>query len=268
MPAGPSNAAAPEDDPTRGDPGSRRAALEALARDARGCRRCPQLAAARTTVVFGRGDPDADLLLVGTAPGRAEDRQGLPLVGEPARLLDELLRGAGLDPDRTYRTTVLRCRLPDNRDPLPEEVAHCAGYLARTVELVRPRVVVALGAFATKLLRGDPAPIRRVHGRDELRTIGRRAVRLLPLYDPAAALYAEDAVAALRDDVARLPALLTLPVPPDPVPAATATAAAGSTPSGDAPLAPAAPEADDGSRSAAPASPVPAADQLPLFGGS
>ncbi len=268
MSAGPSNAAAPEEDPAGGDAAPRRAALEALARDARGCRRCPQLAAARTTVVFGRGDPDAELLLVGAAPGRAEDRQGLPLVGEPARLLDELLRDAGIDPERTYRTTVLRCRLPDNRDPLPEEVAHCAGYLARTVELVRPRVVVALGAFATKLLRGDPAPIRRVHGRDEIRTIGRRAVRLLPLYDPAAALYAEDAVAALRADVARLPALLALPAPPDPVPAVTAAVASGSSPSGDALHSAAVPEADGAPPSAAAASPVPASDQLPLFGGS
>ncbi|MGX6449724.1 uracil-DNA glycosylase, partial [Patulibacter sp. S7RM1-6] len=194
----------------------RRARLAEEQERARGCPRCPQLVAHRTTVVFGAGDPDADLLLVAESPGPGEDRQGLPLVGAAGRLLTELLEGIGLRREDVYVTTALKCRPPDNRDPLPEELAHCRPYLHAQLELVRPRVVATLGNFATKLLRDDPAGVKEIHGRAEVRTVGGRAFRLLPLHHPSAALYQRANLELLRADVARIPALLALPAPEPP----------------------------------------------------
>jgi uracil-DNA glycosylase family 4 len=112
---------------------------------------------------------------------------------------------------------VHNCRPPGNRDPLPQEIDACQDYLYRQLELIEPRVVCTLGNFATKLLRGDPAGITRLHGREEVRRIGPRNVRLYPIYHPAAALYTPKMLEILRDDFQRLPALLALEPPPQPV---------------------------------------------------
>lgn len=194
----------------------RRARLGALRDDARACARCPQLAAARTTVVFGSGDPDADVLFVGEAPGWNEDQQGLPLVGAAGRLLTELLAEAGLRRDEVYVTTALKCRPPSNRDALAEELAHCRDWLHEQLALVRPKVVCTLGTVPTKLLRADPAGIKAVRGRVEVVTLGDRAVRLLPLVHPVAALYQQRLTEQLRADLALLPGLIALPAPPQP----------------------------------------------------
>jgi uracil-DNA glycosylase family 4 len=194
----------------------RREALKAVLHEARTCTRCPQLAATRTTVVFGSGHADADLMFVGEAPGRHEDERGVPFVGQAGQLLDRLLGEIGLSRAAVFVTNVLQCRPPGNRDPHPQEIENCQDYLRRKVELVQPRVVCSLGNFATKLLRADPAGITRVHGRVEERIIGERAVRLLPLFHPAAALYTPANVEALRADFARIPELLALEPPPQP----------------------------------------------------
>jgi DNA polymerase len=110
----------------------------------------------------------------------------------------------------------LKCRPPDNRDPTPGEIEACEDYLRRQIDLIEPRVICTLGNFATKLLRGDPAGITRVHGQPEVRVIGTRAVRLYPLYHPAAALYTPATLETLRADFARIPDLLDLPVPEAP----------------------------------------------------
>lgn len=196
----------------------RRTRLGLLRDDARACTRCPQLAAARTTVVFGAGDPDADVLFVGESPGRGEDQQGLPLVGAAGRLLTELLGELGMRREDVYVTTALKCRPPSNRDPLAEELANCRAYLHGQVELVRPKVVCTLGNFATKLLREDPAGIKAVRGRVEVRTLGSRAVHLLPVHHPDAALYQPSLVELLRRDLALLPELVARPAPPQPEP--------------------------------------------------
>src|SRR5436309_11593597 len=169
--------------------GERREQLKAVWREASACTRCPQLASTRQTVVFGSGDADSDLMFVGEAPGANEDRLGLPFVGQAGRLLDQLLGEIGLSRPEVFVVNVLKCRPPGNRDPLPQEIDNCQGYLFRQLELIEPRVVCTLGNFATKLLRGDPTGITRLHGRAEERVIGPRAVRLYPLYHPAAALY-------------------------------------------------------------------------------
>ncbi len=189
----------------------RREELKAVWQQASGCTLCPQLAAARTTVVFGSGHADADLMFVGEAPGANEDQQGVPFVGQAGRLLDTLLGEIGLTRGDVFVANVLKCRPPGNRDPLPQEIDACQDYLFRQIELIEPRVVCTLGNFATKLLRGDPTGITRLHGREELRLIGPRNVRLYPIYHPAAALYTPAMLATLRADFARLPELLALP---------------------------------------------------------
>lgn len=196
----------------------RREELKAVWRQASACTKCPQLAAARNTVVFGAGNADADLMFVGEAPGRNEDEQGVPFVGQAGRLLERLLEEIGLQRTDVFICNVLKCRPPGNRDPLPQEIDACQDYLFRQLELIRPRVVCTLGNFATKLLRADPTGITRLHGREEVRRIGPRSVRLYPIYHPAAALYTPKMLEVLREDFARLPALLALDPPPQPEP--------------------------------------------------
>src|SRR3954466_4405653 len=198
----------------------RREALKAVWQEATGCTRCPQLASTRTTVVFGSGHADAELMFVGEAPGANEDKQGLPFVGQAGRLLDTLLEEIGLTRGEVFICNTLKCRPPGNRDPLPQEIDNCQGYLFRQLELIEPRVVCTLGNFATKLLRGDPTGITRLHGREEVRRVGPRTVRLFPIFHPAAALYTPAMLATLRQDFARLPELLALPAPEQPEPEA------------------------------------------------
>src|SRR3954467_2255212 len=194
----------------------RREELKAVWEQARTCRRCPQLASTRHTVVFGSGNADADLMFVGEAPGANEDQQGLPFVGQAGRLLDTLLSEIGLTRADVFVVNVLKCRPPGNRDPLPQEIENCQEYLFRQLELIEPKVVCTLGNFATKLLRDDPTGITRLHGRDELRRIGPRTVRLYPLSPPAAALYTPSMLDILRTDFLRIPELLALDAPEQP----------------------------------------------------
>ena len=194
----------------------RREALKDLYHQARECTRCPQLASTRTTVVFGSGNANADLMFCGEAPGKNEDEQGLPFVGQAGKLLDKLLAEIGLQRTDVFICNVLKCRPPGNRDPAPVEIENCQDYLMRQIELIEPTVICTLGNFATKLLRADPTGITRLHGREEERVIGTRAVRLYPIFHPAAALYTPANVEVLRRDFARLPELLALGPPRQP----------------------------------------------------
>jgi DNA polymerase len=194
----------------------RREALKAAYHEARACVRCPQLAQTRTQVVFGAGNADADLMFVGEAPGRHEDEQGKPFVGQAGKLLDRLLGEIGLARDDVFVTNVLRCRPPGNRDPHPVEIERCQDWLFRTIELVEPAMICTLGNFATKLLRGEPTGIMRLHGRPEERRVGPRVVRLYPLFHPAAALYTPANVDLLREDFSHIPDLLALGAPAQP----------------------------------------------------
>jgi uracil-DNA glycosylase len=186
---------------------SRRTALAAYAEETAACSRC-RLAQGRTQVVFGVGDPDADLMFVGEAPGFHEDQQGHPFVGQAGKLLDKLLAGIGLSRELVYIANVIKCRPPGNRDPQPDEIEACEGHLFRQLELIEPKLVATLGNFATKLLSGKPHGITRVHGRPQETIVGGRPITLYPLYHPAAALYTPAMLRTLEDDFRRIPQLL------------------------------------------------------------
>jgi uracil-DNA glycosylase len=181
--------------------------LEQYAAQTAGCTRC-RLAETRTQVVFGVGNPEADLMFVGEAPGFHEDKQGFPFVGQAGKLLDRLLGGIGLTRADCYVANVLKCRPPGNRDPVPDEIESCEPHLFRQIELIQPLVIATLGNFATKLLSGKQTGITRVHGQEQRTTLGGRDVLLYPLYHPAAALYTPAMLTVLEQDFARLPELL------------------------------------------------------------
>jgi uracil-DNA glycosylase len=174
--------------------------LAELERDVGGCTRCP-LATGRTNVVFGVGDPSADLMFVGEAPGGQEDLQGEPFVGRSGRFLDRLVaEEMGLSRDSFYIANVVKCRPPGNRDPRPEEIASCRPYLEAQVDIIDPAVVVTLGNFATKLLLGTTEGITRLRGR----SYPYRKGVLIPTFHPAAVLRgAGDAQAQMRADLVR-----------------------------------------------------------------
>jgi len=205
-------------EPSEQSPSERREALKQVLVRARACVRCPELAATRKTVVFGAGNADAELMFVGEAPGASEDEQGVPFVGRAGKLLEKLLEEIGQQRTDVFIANVLKCRPPGNRDPLPIEIENCQEYLLRQVELIQPTVICTLGNFSTKLLRGDPTGITRLHGQPEVLVLGARAVRLYPIFHPAAALYTPRMLETLRADFARLPELLALGAPEQPPP--------------------------------------------------
>ena len=155
-----------------------------LEREALACTKCP-LAASRTQVVFGVGDPDADLLFVGEGPGEQEDLTGEPFVGRAGRLLTTLIEDIGLTREQVYIANVVKCRPPGNRDPQPLEIESCRPYLEAQVEFIDPRVVVTLGNFATKLLLSTKDGITKLRGRE---FPFRSGAVLVPALHPSAVL--------------------------------------------------------------------------------
>ena len=201
----------------------RREELVKLFHQLKDCRECP-LADSRTNVVFGMGNPDADLMFVGEAPGFHEDQQGLPFVGRAGQLLDRLLGDIGMERRRdVFIANILKSRPPGNRDPRPEEIEACTPYLMRQIELIEPRIICTLGNFATKYLSGSPQGITKVHGRVQQREIAGLDVKLYPLFHPAAALRTPAVLAMLEQDFAAIPGLLA-EVRPEPVAAGVAAA--------------------------------------------
>jgi len=145
-------------------PAAERAArLAEVATEASTCTRC-RLAEGRRTVVFGTGNPDADLMFIGEGPGAEEDRQGLPFVGPAGQLLNRIIGAIGLQRGDVYIANVVKCRPPGNRDPQPDEVAACRGFLEEQVRLIAPRVIVALGRIAAQTLLGNELPVGRMRG--------------------------------------------------------------------------------------------------------
>ena len=173
--------------------------LEEAAQAASTCTRC-RLSAGRTQVVYGVGNPDADLMFIGEGPGYHEDLQGEPFVGAAGQLLNRMLAEIGIDRGDVYIANVILCRPPGNRDPLPDEIEACTPWLLEKLELIDPRIIVTLGNFATRFILGRPVSISRVRG--ERFTWEGRIV--IPTFHPAAVLRgggdASRQMASLRQD--------------------------------------------------------------------
>jgi len=176
------------------------ASLAVVADDAATCTRC-SLATGRSNVVFGTGDPASDLMFIGEGPGAEEDKQGLPFVGRSGQLLDRLiLEEMGLTRDRTYIANVVKCRPPNNRDPLPDEIDACRPFLQAQLEHIAPKVVVTLGRFAGQLLLQSKEGITKLRGRSYPFATG----VLVPTVHPAYVLRGGgEPMAQMRADLVR-----------------------------------------------------------------
>ena len=174
------------------------------------CTRCP-LSATRTQTVPGHGDPHAELLFIGEAPGFYEDQQGVPFVGRSGALLDQLLEGINLTRSDVFVANIIKCRPPDNRDPIPTEIATCQPYITEQIGGINPKLIVTLGRFAMQYFLPGAA-MGRSHGQP----IHAGPHTIYPLYHPAAALRQGRLHQVLRDDFARIPELLRTTQRPDP----------------------------------------------------
>ncbi len=177
--------------------------LETIYEQVKACRKCP-LCDGRTQVVFGDGNPNARILIVGEAPGKNEDLQGIPFVGAAGKYLNELLSIAGLAREDVFIANVLKCRPPSNRDPRPEEIQACADFLREQTRTINPDYIVTLGNFATKFILRTEVGITRLHG--TLQQAGK--FKVFPIFHPAAALYDSKKRADLENDFATLGQLL------------------------------------------------------------
>jgi DNA polymerase len=186
--------------------GSPAAALAAI-RDDLGadCSRCKLHTLGRTHVVFGVGNPNADLMFVGEAPGADEDIQGEPFVGRAGQLLTKIIEAIGLRREDVYIANVIKCRPPGNRNPEPDEVEQCEPFLFRQIDTVKPKVVVALGKFAAQCLLRSNDPITRIRGRE----FKYRDAILIPTYHPAYLLRTPSAKREVWEDMKRVRAILS-----------------------------------------------------------
>lgn len=176
--------------------------LEALHEQIRGCTHC-KLQAARTNAVPGEGPEQADVIFIGEAPGFHEDKQGRPFVGAAGRFLEELLASIDLNREEVFITNVVKCRPPANRDPQPDEIEACRGYLDRQIELLQPRMVITLGRFSMARYFTN-ARISQIHGQPKKMD----GVIYYPMYHPAAALHQPSLRRTVQDDMKRIPQLL------------------------------------------------------------
>ena len=182
----------------------REAALNQIAGRIRQCPLCP-LAAGRTHAVPGAGRIDADIMFIGEAPGYHEDQQGLPFVGQSGKYLDELLSMIGLSREEVFITNVVKCRPPNNRDPLPDEIDICVStYLKQQVEIIRPKIIATLGRFSMALFFSKNARITKIHGQP-LRANSRI---YYPLFHPAAVLRNPNLRPAMEADFKRMLTLI------------------------------------------------------------
>ena len=186
-------------------------ALDDLYQRASNCRKC-ELAKYRTRVVPGEGAEDADIVFIGEAPGWHEDQQGRPFVGAAGKFLDELIQSIGLTRKQVYICNVIKCRPPDNRDPLPEEIEACRPWLDEQLQLLHPKMIITLGRFSmAKFFPGES--ISKIHGKERKHN----GVLWYPMYHPAAALHQQKLRYTIEQDMLRVPSLLaqmeTLPEP-------------------------------------------------------
>ena len=182
--------------------------LEEVARQVHDCTDCP-LSEGRTLAVPGEGPEHAEVMFIGEGPGYNEDQQGRPFVGAAGQFLEHLLASVGMARDQVYITNMIKCRPPNNRDPLPGEVAACSKYLDRQIQLIRPKVIVTLGRHS--LVRFLPgATISKARGK----AVPKDGFTLYPMYHPAAALHQQSLRSVIEEDFKGIPALLTEQIAP------------------------------------------------------
>jgi DNA polymerase len=179
-------------------------ALQAVREDLGDCTRCKLHTLGRRQIVFGVGNPNADLMFVGEAPGADEDIQGEPFVGRAGQLLTKIIEAIELKREDVYIANVIKCRPPGNRNPEPDEVEQCEPFLFRQIDIIKPRVVVALGKFAAQCLLRTTDPITRIRGRE----FTYRDAILIPTYHPAYLLRTPSAKREVWEDMKRVRAIL------------------------------------------------------------
>jgi uracil-DNA glycosylase len=183
--------------------------LTAIRDDIGDCTRCKLHAQGRTQVVFGVGNPSADLMFVGEAPGADEDAQGIPFVGRAGQLLTKMIEAMGFSRDDVYIANVLKCRPPGNRNPEPDEIAMCQPFLFRQLASIQPKVVIALGAFAARTLLETQDPISRLRGR----VFDYRGAKLIPTFHPSFLLRSPGYKREAWDDLKKALAILGRQLP-------------------------------------------------------
>ena len=179
--------------------------LAAIREDLGPCTRCKLHALGRKQIVFGVGNPNADLMFVGEAPGADEDVQGEPFVGRAGQLLTKIIEAIGMKREDVYIANVIKCRPPGNRNPEPDEVEQCEPFLFRQIDTIKPKVIVALGKFAAQCLLRTSDPITRLRGRE----YKYRDAILIPTYHPAYLLRTPSAKREVWEDMKRVKALLS-----------------------------------------------------------
>jgi len=190
----------------------KQAAIDALQSEIISKHICPELAVQATQLVMGDGNPDADIVLIGEAPGKHEDEQGKPFVGAAGKFLNEMLSQAGMERGDVYITNIVKYRPPHNRDPLPEEKASFLPYLLRQLEIIDPKAIVTLGRHSMEYFLPN-AKISQIHGRATRKKViyhdkSEREWLIIPLYHPAAALYNGSMRQTLIDDFLAVPEII------------------------------------------------------------
>jgi len=188
-------------------PSSPHPSLQAIREDLGDCQRC-KLSPSRTQIVFGTGDPKADLMFVGEGPGQEEDRQGEPFVGRAGELLTKMISAMGLSRDRVYIANIIKCRPPQNRNPQPDEIAACSPFLERQIDAIRPKVICALGTFAAQTLLRSDKRISDLRGHFH----DLKGVKVLPTFHPAYLLRSPEKKPQAWEDLQKIMAELGLPV--------------------------------------------------------
>jgi len=186
-----------------------RRSLEQLRTYIGDCTKCPVLVENRTKIVFGAGNPNADLVFCGEAPGADEDKQGEPFVGRAGKLLTKIINAMGFERSDIYILNVIKCRPPGNRDPLPDEVANCSPFMLEQIKILQPKVIVALGKYAAQTLLDTNVAISRLRGR----WFDWHGVKLMPTFHPSYLLRNQSSKREVWEDMKAVLKYMGRPVP-------------------------------------------------------
>jgi len=179
--------------------------LEDIEKEIKNCKKC-RLWKSRKNPVVGDGSIDAEIMFIGEAPGKNEDEQGKPFVGKAGQFLNDVLKENGIERGDVYITNVVKCRPPNNRDPLPDEIEACSPYLEKQIEIIKPKIIVTLGRFSTKFILSlygfKNEPISKIHGK--IFSSPLNGIKIIPMYHPAACIYNPALKEVFKNDIKKL----------------------------------------------------------------